>query len=194
MRLRLGLTEDRRSAGSRATERGRAGGHYAERIVLRDAARVHVLPVAQFDYVEAQDDYLAFHSGAKSFLKQQTISSLEQSLDPGLFVRVALLVRGQPGCEPTKSVARTRGSLFSADGAKIPVEPRRLITSSRRRWRHHGSPATLKICGCYGLIDSLKVPWRGSPRRCIFLRKSTTNAACRKSARRNLASVLLSFL
>src|SRR5688572_20410862 len=34
----------------------------AERVLIRDGANVHVLPVAAIDYVEAQDDYVAFTS------------------------------------------------------------------------------------------------------------------------------------
>ena len=59
-----------------------------ERIVVRDGTRVHVIPLEKLDYVEAQDDYVALHSGGKSYLKQQSISSLEAALDPAKFVRI----------------------------------------------------------------------------------------------------------
>ena len=61
---------------------------YLERIVVKDGARVHIIPVDKLDYAEAQDDYVELHSQGKSFLKQQTISSLEAALDPQLFVRI----------------------------------------------------------------------------------------------------------
>jgi two-component system, LytTR family, response regulator len=38
--------------------------------------------------VEAQDDYVALHSGGRSFLKQQPIAAVEALLDPARFVRV----------------------------------------------------------------------------------------------------------
>ena len=53
-----------------------------QRIVVKDGARVHVIPIDKLDYVEAQDDYVALHSGGKSYLKQQPIASLESLLDP----------------------------------------------------------------------------------------------------------------
>jgi len=62
--------------------------HHLERMVVRDGPKVHVFPIAKLDYVEAQDDYVALHSEKKSFLKQQTISSLETQLDPKQFVRI----------------------------------------------------------------------------------------------------------
>jgi two-component system LytT family response regulator len=49
---------------------------------------VHIFPVAKLDFAEAQDDYVALASQGKKYLKQQTISSLEASLDPRNFVRV----------------------------------------------------------------------------------------------------------
>jgi two-component system, LytTR family, response regulator len=64
------------------------GERYLERIVVKDGARVHVIPVSKLDYAEAQDDYVALVSAGKSYLKQQTISSLEGSLDPRQFIRI----------------------------------------------------------------------------------------------------------
>jgi two-component system LytT family response regulator len=58
------------------------------RILIRDGAKVHVIPVEAVDYVEAQDDYLAVHVPGKSHLKQQTIGDLEAALDPARFVRI----------------------------------------------------------------------------------------------------------
>jgi two-component system LytT family response regulator len=66
----------------------RAPDQYAERIVVKDGAKVTIIPVDKLDYVEAQDDYIALHSQKKSYLKQQTISSLEGMLDPSQFVRI----------------------------------------------------------------------------------------------------------
>ena len=59
-----------------------------ERIVVKDGARVHVIPLEKLDYIEAQDDYVALHSAGKSYLKQQSIASLETSLDASKFVRI----------------------------------------------------------------------------------------------------------
>jgi len=59
-----------------------------QRIVVRDGAKVHVIPIDKLDYVEAQDDYVALHSEGKSYLKQQPIAEIEAMLDPARFVRV----------------------------------------------------------------------------------------------------------
>jgi two-component system, LytTR family, response regulator len=61
---------------------------YLERIVVKDGARVHIIPAAKLDYAEAQDDYVSLVSQGKAYLKQQTIGSLEESLDPRQFIRI----------------------------------------------------------------------------------------------------------
>ena len=66
----------------------RAPGEYAERIVVRDGTRVHIIPIGKLDYAEAQDDYVALASEGKKHLKQQTITSLESTLDPQQFLRI----------------------------------------------------------------------------------------------------------
>ena len=61
---------------------------FARRLVMKDGVKVHVIPVDTLDYVEAQDDYVSLRSGGRSYLKQQTIASLEESLDPARFIRI----------------------------------------------------------------------------------------------------------
>jgi two-component system LytT family response regulator len=59
-----------------------------ERVLIRDGAQVHVLPVEKIDFVEAQDDYVCFKSEGKDYLKDQTMGALEAQLDPSRFVRI----------------------------------------------------------------------------------------------------------
>jgi two-component system LytT family response regulator len=58
------------------------------RLVVRQGPRVHVIPVDRLDFAEAQDDYVSLRSEGKSYLKQQTLSDLEASLDRARFVRI----------------------------------------------------------------------------------------------------------
>ena len=60
----------------------------ARRIVVRDGARVAVIPVPDLDWAEAQDDYVLLCARGRRFLKQQTLAGLEERLDPLRFVRV----------------------------------------------------------------------------------------------------------
>jgi two-component system LytT family response regulator len=66
----------------------RPPGQFAERIVVKDGTRVTLIACAKLDYAESQDDYVALATEGKKHLKQQTIASLEASLDPALFVRI----------------------------------------------------------------------------------------------------------
>jgi two-component system, LytTR family, response regulator len=59
-----------------------------ERVLVRDGARVHVIPVARLDYAEARDDYVSLRSGGQEFLKHQTLTELAGQLDPARFVRI----------------------------------------------------------------------------------------------------------
>ncbi|MBV9612372.1 MAG: response regulator [Acidobacteriaceae bacterium] len=129
-RLRTALERVRRRLGESATRpnaselrnAAQAPGQYAQRIVIKDGTRVHIVPVAQLDYVEAQDDYVALHSGGKTYLKQQTISSLEASLDPARFTRVhrSYLVNLERVAKIEPYTKDTRIAVLT-DGAQIPV-------------------------------------------------------------------------
>jgi two-component system LytT family response regulator len=66
----------------------RPPGMTLERVVVKDGTRVHIIPIEKLDYAEAQDDYVALHSEKKTYLKQQTLASLETQLDPKRFVRI----------------------------------------------------------------------------------------------------------
>jgi two-component system, LytTR family, response regulator len=100
----------------------RAPDQYTERVVVKDGSRVHIIPVGKLDYAEAQDDYVSLHSEKKTYLKQQTISSLEESLDPARFVRVhrsflvnlERIAKIEPYTKDTRVVSL-------GDGSQIPV-------------------------------------------------------------------------
>jgi two-component system LytT family response regulator len=100
----------------------RAADDRPERIVVRDGARVHVIPLDKLDYVEAQDDYVALHSGGNAWLKQQAIAQLETQLDPGRFVRIhrSYLVNLDrvTRIEPYGKDSRIA---ILADGSRLPV-------------------------------------------------------------------------
>ena len=90
---------------------------HLERIAVRDGTRVYVIPVAKLDYAEAQDDYVALCTEGKKHLKQQTISSLETSLDPQRFLRIhrsyivnqERVTKNEPYSKPKHVVVLTNG-------------------------------------------------------------------------------------
>jgi len=86
-RQRVRFTPSPVSTGQMATD-ARPPGAWISRIVIRDGANVHVVPLDKVDYVEAQDDYVSVRVGDKSLLKEQPLADLERQLDPQRFVRV----------------------------------------------------------------------------------------------------------
>jgi two-component system LytT family response regulator len=104
------------------TAAARDPGHYAERVVVKDGTRVQIIPVAKLDYAEAQDDYIGLASQGKKYLKQQTISNLESSLDPRNFVRIhrSYLVNLErvTRLEP---YGRDSHVVILSDGSRLPV-------------------------------------------------------------------------
>jgi len=59
-----------------------------ERIVVRDRGQIHIIPLAEIEYIEAQDDYISIYWNGKSILKTQSLSALEAQLDTKEFVRI----------------------------------------------------------------------------------------------------------
>jgi two-component system LytT family response regulator len=100
----------------------RPAGQFLERIVVKDGTRVTLIPVAKLEYAEALDDYVSLVSEGKKHLKQQTISGLEASLDPALFVRIhrSYLVNLERVTRIEPYAKDSRVAILS-NGVKLPV-------------------------------------------------------------------------
>jgi two-component system LytT family response regulator len=61
---------------------------YLERLVIKANGRIYFLEANEIDWIEAEGNYVSVHSGKKSHLLRETISSLESQLDPKKFVRI----------------------------------------------------------------------------------------------------------
>ena len=93
-----------------------------ERILIRDKADVHVIPVAKIDYMESQDDYVSLKVGERQFLKEQTLAELEQLLDPGRFVRIhrRYLLNVSRLARIEQAVTDSRVAVLQ-DGTELPI-------------------------------------------------------------------------
>ena len=102
---------------------GRAQGeqHGAERVIVPVSGGDRVIPVADIDWVSAEDYYACLHLGAKSYLLRESLASLECRLNPQRFVRVHRSAIVQ--------IDRVRewsaGELVLRDGSRVPVSRRR---------------------------------------------------------------------
>ncbi len=122
----VGRARDRRGGGAVSASALRASarppGTPLDRVVIRDGADVHVLAVDKIDYVEAQDDYIAFRAMGKSLLKEQTLSDIEAQLDPRRFVRIhrSYLLNIERVVRVELYAKDSRVAILT-DGTKLPV-------------------------------------------------------------------------
>jgi two-component system LytT family response regulator len=118
-RLRMGSREPV-PAGLVSADRSRRAP--LERILIRDRADVHVIPIDKVDYVEAQDDYVSVRTGGRSFLKEQTLSDLESLLDTTAFVRIhrRYILNIARLAKIELAVKDSRIAIL-ADGTKLPI-------------------------------------------------------------------------
>jgi len=113
-------------------------GSFAERLVIKDGARVEILPVGDLDYARAQGDYVELVSGKRSWLKEQTLQDLESALDPARFVRVhrSYIVQGSRILRIEPASKDSRVAVLTC-GARIPVSETGL--PRLQRWLEQGS-------------------------------------------------------
>jgi two-component system LytT family response regulator len=58
-----------------------------QRVVVKTAGKIKIIPSDDIQYLEASDDYVKIHTKEGAFLKNRTMSHFENSLDNNIFVR-----------------------------------------------------------------------------------------------------------
>ena len=66
----------------------KAGPRYLERLVIKNGGRVFFLHVQDVYCIEAEGNYVRVYDNQKGYLLRETISSLEEQLDPKQFLRI----------------------------------------------------------------------------------------------------------
>ena len=100
----------------------RPAGTRSDRILIRDGANVHVIPLSKIDYVEAQDDYVCFRSEGKRYLKQQTLADVESVLDLSQFVRIhRSYILNIDRLAKLELYAKDSHAAILRDGTRLPV-------------------------------------------------------------------------
>jgi two-component system LytT family response regulator len=64
------------------------GSAHADRILVKEEGRVRVVPVAEVDYLESSRNNVRVHSGVTVHVVRDTLSAIEQRLDPARFGRI----------------------------------------------------------------------------------------------------------
>lgn len=98
----------------------------AQRVVLKDRNKIKIIPFQDIRYLEANDDYVNIYTHEGRFLKNKTLSSFEDFLDPLSFIRIhrSYIVRIN---EITKIEPYERGSyvLKLKTGETLPISKSR---------------------------------------------------------------------
>jgi two-component system LytT family response regulator len=103
-------------------EAARPPGRFVERLLVKDGAQVHVIPVERLDRLEAQDDYVAIHSSGKVYLKPQPLAETAAGLDPSRFVRIHRShVLNLERLQRLELYAKDSRVAILVDGAQLPV-------------------------------------------------------------------------
>lgn len=61
---------------------------FTERLVIKTGGRIYLVKSDDIDWVEAEGNYVRLHVGAAAHLLRETMTNLEQKLDPARFVRI----------------------------------------------------------------------------------------------------------
>jgi two-component system, LytTR family, response regulator len=62
---------------------------YSERLAIKSSGKVVFLKTSEIDWVEAADNYVSLHVGPESHLHRETMSALQEILDPARFLRIS---------------------------------------------------------------------------------------------------------
>jgi two-component system LytT family response regulator len=95
-RFQLALSRARERIRMRQTDAGLASliaslkdrSTYAARLSVKTGGRIQLVDLKTVDWIEAADNYVRLHCGAREYLHRETLGSLERQLDPECFVRI----------------------------------------------------------------------------------------------------------
>jgi two-component system LytT family response regulator len=139
--LRLALARVRELVAARSNpsltaflERVQQRTAFMQHVAVKSKGRVRLVPVEQIDWFESAGNYVRLHVGSERFLLRQTMSGLEQKLDPTAFVRIHRTT--------IVNVQRVRDTRPASHGDQIVVlhDGTQLQMSRAYRERLDGSP------------------------------------------------------
>jgi len=82
---------------------------HLNRIVFKSRGRILFLRVSEIRWIGAEENYVRINTSAESYLLRETISSMEERLDPHPFLRVHLCIDLQSSiCSISKRYERMR--------------------------------------------------------------------------------------
>lgn len=61
---------------------------HLSRVMIKTSERIFFLPSEEIDWIESAGNYVRIHSGKQSYLLRETMTNMEEKLDPDTFYRV----------------------------------------------------------------------------------------------------------
>lgn len=126
--LGAGFLASRPEEAADTAPRSEGSARHARRLAIPSSGRVVLVDVETIDRVDAADYYAQIHAGGRTHLARESLSRLEERLDPGIFVRIhrssIINVRRVTKLEPRPGGG---AEVFLHDGT------RRKVSRSRRK-------------------------------------------------------------
>ncbi len=124
-KLQALLREDEQSA--------KPGGNYLDRIAVESRGQVRVVAVSKIDYITASGPYAELHVGDRAYAVRERMQTLEERLDPAVFLRVhrSVIVR----LDRVDAMLRSPGGDYGVrlkDGTTLSVSRARREELERR--------------------------------------------------------------
>jgi two-component system LytT family response regulator len=92
---------------------------YASRFTVQTGTRIQIIVADDVEWIGAAGDYVELHVNGRSFLVRETMSSLEQRLDPAKFLRIhrSRIVQSK-GIVELRSIENREFALKLSDGSE----------------------------------------------------------------------------
>jgi two-component system LytT family response regulator len=65
-----------------------SGARYPDKIAIKDAGKITLVPAKEIDWIDAAGDYMCVHAKGETHVMRITMKELEQQLDPRVFQRI----------------------------------------------------------------------------------------------------------
>jgi two-component system LytT family response regulator len=88
LRAREQIQTTKKNGGRSYSDRSQNGSTYTTRIVFKSRGRILFLPVSDIRWIGAEENYVRICTEAEKHLLRETMSHLEEKLDPQMFLRV----------------------------------------------------------------------------------------------------------
>ena len=128
--------QELRQPSTRDEESKTGGDRYTNRIVFKSRGRIIFLPVSEIRWISAEENYVRICTQSETHLLRETMSRIEENLDPQLFLRVhrSSIVNLQ-FVKEVRTDADGECVVILINGQKIAMS--RSYRSRIQEWLHH---------------------------------------------------------